>query len=215
MIAPVSKLVDWSVIQVATMRMPSANGRNPRLEESLQFLKGPDFIPVESQPARVEFNPDESGLHFRFPTPRPCDFAENNIVYGRLYRCAERGQERPVIVLLHGGGDNFISHRFLFPLIARHCNRAGFNAATLEASCHYQRRPRQPGALSWPDYLREAEATAQAIAEIRALTGWLLGEGCPAVALWGYSFGVWLAGLAACRDARRPLRRGSDGGIPG
>lgn len=47
-----------------------------------------------------------------------------------------------------------------------------------------------------------AEATAQAIAEIRALTGWLLGEGCPAVGLWGFSFGGWLAGLTACHDAR-------------
>ena len=29
-----------------------------RLEEALQFLKGPDFIPAKSQPARVEFHPD-------------------------------------------------------------------------------------------------------------------------------------------------------------
>ena len=40
------------------MLMPPADGRNPRLEEALQFLKGPDFIPAESQPARVEFNPE-------------------------------------------------------------------------------------------------------------------------------------------------------------
>ena len=30
-----------------------------------------------------------------------------------------------------------------FPLIARRCNRAGFNAATLVAPYHFQRRPRQ------------------------------------------------------------------------
>jgi pimeloyl-ACP methyl ester carboxylesterase len=47
-----------------------------------------------------------------------------------------------------------------------------------------------------------AESTAQGIAEIRAMTGWLLREGCPAVALWGYSLGAWYAGMAACRDAR-------------
>ena len=189
------------------MRMPPTDGRNPRLEEALQFLKGPDFIPAESQPARVEFNPDKSGLHFRFPTPCPCGFAENNVVYGRLYRCAERWQEWPVIVLLHGGnmmhgGNDFIGYWIRYPLIARHCNRAGFNAVTLEAPCHFQRRPRQPGALNNPDYLRFAEATAQAIAEIRALTGWLLEEGCPAVALWGSSMGAKLAGLTVCHDAR-------------
>jgi dienelactone hydrolase len=201
MIAPLAKFIDWSAIQILTLRMPPPDGRNPRLEEALQFLKGPDFIPAESQPAQVEFDSEKSGLHFRFPTPRPGDFAENNIVYGRLYRCAERWQERPVIVLLHGRGDS-IGYQFRYPLIARRCNRAGFNAATLVAPCHFQRRPRQPDAVSSTDYLRMAEATAQAVSEIRALTGWLLAEGCPAVALWGYSFGGWLAGLAVCRDAR-------------
>src|SRR5437660_8754354 len=114
------------------MRMPPIDGRTLRREEALQFLKGPDFIPTESQPARVEFNPDQSELLFRFPTPRPCGFAENNIVYGRFYRCAGRWLERPVIVLLHGGNimqgrDGSIGYQFGYPLIACRCNRAEFN----------------------------------------------------------------------------------------
>jgi pimeloyl-ACP methyl ester carboxylesterase len=103
-----------------------------------------------------------------------------------------------VIVLLHGGGD-FLNHRIRFPLIARRCNRAGFNAATLEAPYHFQRRSDTPGA--W-NHLRTTQTFSQAVAEIRALTGWLLGEGCPAVALWGISYGGWQAGLAASRDMR-------------
>jgi hypothetical protein len=88
-------------------------------------------------------------------------------------------------------------------LIARRCNRAGFSAASLVAPYHFQRRPRQlGGSLGYSDCLQFAEATAQAIAEISALTGWLLGKGCPAVALWGYSMGAWYAGMAVCRDAR-------------
>ena len=47
-----------------------------------------------------------------------------------------------------------------------------------------------------------AEAASQQVAEIRALTGWLLGKGCPTVALWGLSMGAWLAGMTVCRDAR-------------
>ena len=55
------------------------------------------------------------------------------------------------------------------------------------------------GALN---HLGVAQAFAQAVAEIRALTGWLLGQGCPSVALSGISLGGWFAGLAATRDAR-------------
>ena len=103
MIASLVKFIDWLSIQKNCMRVPPIDGRRLRLEEALQFLKGPDFIRSESQPARVEFNPDQSGLPFRFPTPQPSGFAANNVVYGRFYRYAGHWQERPVIVLLHGG----------------------------------------------------------------------------------------------------------------
>jgi pimeloyl-ACP methyl ester carboxylesterase len=201
MIAPLAKLMDWSAVQVLTVLMPSYNLQNPRLEEALEFLKRPECIPDESQPARVEFGPDASGMHFRFSTPRPGDFVENNIVYGRLYRCAGRWQERPAIILLHGSG-GFPDYHFRFPLMARRFNRAGFNVATLVAPNNLQRRPRQLKALNSVDCLQLAEGAAQAIAEIRALTGWLLGQGCPAVTLWGFSMGAWYAGMAVCRDAR-------------
>ena len=65
----------------------------------------------------------------------------------------------------------------------------------------FRRYPRQPGAMSQVDYMRIAEAAAQEVAEIRALTGWRLGEGCPTVALLGLSMGAWLAGMTVCRDA--------------
>ena len=112
-----------------------------------------------------------------------------------------------MILLLHGGNlmrgrARSLGYQFGFPLIARRCNRAGFNAATLELPYNFQCHPRQPGVLEAENYLRMAEATAQAVAEIRALIGWLLREGCPAVALWGVSLGGWLAGLTVCREAR-------------
>lgn len=199
--APLAKLIDWCAIQVTSRRVPKTDSRSLRLAEAVQFLKGSDFISAESKPAQLEFNPNNSGLHFRFPTPQPSEFAENNVVYGRLYRCAKAWQGRPTIVLLHGW-NSVLSHRLRFPWIARRCNRAGFNAATLELPYHFQRHPRQPGTLGGYDCLRLAQRTGQAIAEIRALTGWLLEQGCPAVALWGGSYGGWLAGLTACYDAR-------------
>jgi esterase/lipase len=47
-----------------------------------------------------------------------------------------------------------------------------------------------------------AEAFGQGVAKIRALTGWLLDQGCPSIALFGISLGGWLAGLTATRDSR-------------
>jgi len=216
MIVPLAKFIDWSVLRLIYAMLPlslwreAANERDLKLEQAVQFLNGPDFIPAESQSAQLDFIPDAPGGRFRFPTPRPCEFAENNVVHGRLYRCADAWQERPVIILLHGGGD-FPGHQLAFHLFARRCLRAGFNAATLELPYHFQRRPRRYGRLNLlcqyiplisRDYLQMAQTYAQAIAEIRSLSGWLLAEGCPGVALVGVSLGAYVAGLMGCGDAR-------------
>lgn len=165
-----------------------------KLEEAVEFLIGPDFIPATSDPAQIEF---DGPRNFKFPTPCPGEVEENNIVYGRLYRCAERWQERPAIILLDGYPA--IGYHTAFPLLARRFNRAGFNVATLVAPYNLQRRPRRPVKENCLEFAR---AMAQQVAEIRALTGWLLDEGCPSVGLLGVSFGTWPAGLIACSDAR-------------
>lgn len=208
MIAPLAKLIDWSGIQALWTiyavqrkfkRTPHTPAKNQRLEEAIQFLKGPDFIPGTIQSAQLEF---DGRLHFHFPSPRPSDFPENSVVYGRLYRCGKDWQTRPAVILLHGGGGDPDYH-FQFPLLARACNRNGFNAATLIGPYHFQRRPRASASLDPLDCLQFVQIFfAQAVAEIRALMGWLLEQGCPAVALWGSSYGGWLAGLTACHDAR-------------
>jgi len=155
MIAPLAKLMDWWAIQAATRMMP-ANDLNSRLEEALKFLKDPDFITTQSQPAQVEF---KDALHFTFPTPRPCEFPENNVVHGRIYRCPGRWQERPAILLLPGWNDS-ASYKLRFPLLARRCNRGGFNVATLVAPYHFQRCPRQRQEFDRGDCLQFVEGWA-------------------------------------------------------
>jgi pimeloyl-ACP methyl ester carboxylesterase len=197
MIASLAKFIDWSALQVAAM-LPSIRkcaGGDSKLTEAVEFLNGPNFIPVESKPAELKF---KWKIHFEFPSPRPCEFAENNVVHGRLYRRAKDWQKSPTVILLHGGGD-FLSHQFRFPLMVPTIQRAGFNAATLAAPYHFQRRVRRIEAF---DHLRVAEAFGQGVAEIRALTGWLLNQGCPSIGLFGISLGGWLAGLTATRDPR-------------
>jgi pimeloyl-ACP methyl ester carboxylesterase len=197
MIASLAKFIDWYSLQVAVM-LPSirkcARG-DSKLTEAVEFLNGPNFIPAESKPAELEFT---SNIHFKFPSPRPCEFAGNNVVHGRLYRRAKDWQKFPTLILLHGCSDS-LNHRYRFPLMVPAIQRAGFNVATLVAPYHFQRRVRRIEAF---DHLHVAEAFAQAVAEIRALAGWLLDHGCPSIALLGFSLGGWFAGLTATRDAR-------------
>jgi hypothetical protein len=203
MIASLAKLIDWLALQTGELVSPPDDRRNPRLAEAIEFLNSPDFLAAPSPPSQLEFDSPEN---FRFRTPRPCAIAENNFAFGRLFRRGPCWEKNPAVILLHGGnplagGKGSLSHR-LFPRIARRFNAAGFNAATLLTPYHFQRLPRDSAALRSLDYLRVAETFSQAVAEIRALTGWLLEQGCPAVALWGVSLGGWRAGLAACCDAR-------------
>lgn len=197
MIAPLAKLIDWSALQVVFafwLRSVSLPQSKWKLEEALEFLNGPDFIPATSEAALIEF---DGPRDFQFSTPRPCEDKENNIVYGRLYRCAERWQERPVIILVDVSPP--LGQYTVFPLLARRFNGAGFNVAALVPPYDLQRRPRRPFE---ENCLWLAQVIAQSVAEIRALTGWLLGEGCPSVGLGGASFGGWITGLTACSDAR-------------
>jgi hypothetical protein len=203
LIALLAKFIDWAALQAVLLpaeiklrltRRTAASGQPLGPDKDLQLLNGPHFIPAASEPVKVTF---DDALQFHFPPARPGDVAKNNTVYGRLYRCGERWRERPVLILLHGGGD-FPNHRFRFPMLARCCKRMGFNAATLVLPNHFQRH--HPRVFNFPEqdfnYQRFSETFfAQAVAEIRALTGWLLGEGCPAVALAGASYGGWLAGI--------------------
>jgi hypothetical protein len=50
------------------------------IEEALEFLNGPDFIPATSDPAQIEF---DGSWHFKFPTPRPCNARS---IVGNLFR---------------------------------------------------------------------------------------------------------------------------------
>jgi hypothetical protein len=155
MIAPFARFIDWSAIQIVWGRRLGSlikwrnDSADSRLDAAIQFLKGPDFVPAESQPARLEFT---GALEFRFPPPRPGEFAENNVVYGRLYRGPGQWQKRPAIILLHGGGGDPDYH-YRFPRVVRRCNRAEFNVATLMAPFQFQRRPRQIERIfNWPNW---------------------------------------------------------------
>ena len=196
MIAPLARFIDWSALHLVYLVNPLKHAPESewRLGEAVDFLNGRDFLPAPSESARVELDGE---THFTFPTPCPCEDPENNIVYGRLFRCGKRWRERPAIILLDGAPS--VGYPTVLPLVARWLNRKGFNAALLVAPYQLERRPRR---AIGENCLTFARAMAQNVAEIRATVGWLLDEGCPSVGLVGISFGGWTAGLTVCSDAR-------------
>jgi hypothetical protein len=61
MIGPLAKFIDWSALQMVYTIVPRSEWK---LEEALEFLNEPDFIPDASDPAQIEF---DGPRHFRFP----------------------------------------------------------------------------------------------------------------------------------------------------
>jgi hypothetical protein len=61
MIAPLAKFIDRSVLRIGYAMLPqstwreAANERDLKLEQAVEFLNGPDFIPAESQPGPARF----------------------------------------------------------------------------------------------------------------------------------------------------------------
>ena len=164
------------------------------------MLAGKDFFSAGVETcARPEFH----GRHkFQFPSRVSTPWAENNTVYGKLYRAGRNWREKPSVLLVHGWNGE-LGYEFQFPFLAQLLNRSGINAAMIELPYHARRRPRQPGAITnfiSHDPVRMLEAMQQATADLRATLGWLRAEGSPVVGMWGISLGAWLTGLVAAME---------------
>ena len=86
--------------------------------------------------------------------------------------------------------------------MARALNKRGLNAALLELPFHLHRRP-PDGAMR--DFISDdlpgmIDATRQSITDIDSLARWAKAQGCPKIAVWGFSLGAWLAGLYVCQN---------------
>ncbi len=197
--ALVCKLLDSWVIRSAAARMPAPTGCNPQLAAAEALINSENFFAPEVSAPKLIF---ASNGRFEFRSAIQTPFVQNNVVYGRIFRCRNSWTSKPTVILLHGWNDD-ISYRFRFPFLARQFNRIGMNCVILELPYHFQRRPAPPAAVRnfiSDDVLRTVQATQQAIADIRALREWLKEQGCEQVSLWGISLGGWLAGLTVCHD---------------
>ena len=71
MIAPLAKLMDWSVLQINSLHRSPFSGQSLGLEKALEALDGPNFIPAESRPAKIEFD-GPLQFHFQAHAQRYC-----------------------------------------------------------------------------------------------------------------------------------------------
>jgi pimeloyl-ACP methyl ester carboxylesterase len=194
-------LIDRFVISLAGLTHAESADRPARSREAAEWLARPDFFTPDAPAAKLEF----SGEH-DFTFASPCDIGppRNRLVHGRLFRAGSSLKDRPTVVLMHGWNDE-PGYLWRQPALARRLAATGLNVAMLELPYHLHRRPGAPPELRdfiSGDLAAMVAATHQALADHRALFGWLEEQGTNRIAIWGYSLGAWLAGLLACHDSR-------------
>jgi dienelactone hydrolase len=167
-----------------------------------ELLQRPDLFTGAVEPARdLNFKSEHD---FQFTSPMDSPWHENHVVHGKFYRAGKDWRAKPSVILLHGWNGE-LGYWRQFPYLAWRLNRRGVNAAMFELPYHAQRKPQARDAIRnfiSHDLRRMIEATQQALADARALLGWLEEQGSPRVGFWGVSLGAWLAGLLACHEPR-------------
>jgi hypothetical protein len=197
----IAKLVDHATLGIAVLMHAESGPRPPRRAAAAELLARPDFFAPDLSDAIPVFRNEHD---FTFASPVTTGNLANDVVHGRLFRAGSQLAARPVVVLLHGWNDEF-GYQLRQPALARRFTERGIHCAMLELPYHLHRRPKAPPAIRdfiSGDLAAMIAATHQALAEHRALFGFLEKSGCTRIALWGYSLGGWLAGLLACHDPR-------------
>lgn len=201
MYAAISRLLDGVAIRMACASVEETTAVFHHGAEARSLLEQPDYFEPATRVPEVTRH-GRTRLSFRSSHLTP--WAENNQVWGRLYRAGggERWRERPAVVLLHGWNGEW-QYALQFPYLAWRLRRRGLNVGTLELPYHGRRRPTQRGAVRnfvSGDLYRMVEAAHQSLADVRAFCSWLKGEGVARIGLWGISLGGWLTGLLVCQD---------------
>jgi dienelactone hydrolase len=130
---------------------------------------------------------------------------ENHTVRARHYRHPDGGA-RPVMVCLHGwgGGAWWLEER---AFAAGYWLARGFDVVLFQLPFHGARAPggvgkgpRSGALFPSANLVRTNEGFGQAIHDLRALAGWLRGQGAPAVGAMGMSLGGYTTALWATID---------------
>ncbi len=195
----IAQLIDRVIINRACAAQAKPGLHPPRYEEAIELLKHTDFFCNFAKAPEVKWTSD---TQLQFPSQVFTPYQEANVVHAQFFRCAERWQDQPIILIIHGWNDEF-GYRFQYPMFARKLVRAGLNAALIELPFTLQRRPRAKGAVD--DFISEdlfttVQAARQSVCDVRAFLAWLSEQGCERIGLWGVSLGGWITGLILCHE---------------
>jgi pimeloyl-ACP methyl ester carboxylesterase len=186
--------LDGCAIEAAARALPPGQHDPARVRAAAALLASDQWLQFPESAAALT----ESAGAFQFPSTVPLGLPRNDIVHGKLFRAGPAWKSQPLVLLVHGWNAE-LHYLYVLPHVARALNRRGLNAALIELPLHLQRRPPRSfaGARDFisDDLATMLRATNQALADFHALARWALAQGCPNVALWGFSLGGWLAGL--------------------
>ncbi|MGZ8898564.1 MAG: alpha/beta hydrolase family protein [Limisphaerales bacterium] len=185
---------------MAAKSLPAGLPSPDKVSTAREILRQTDFLRSPDQTAQLTRGPDNA---FYFPSHITTALPRNDTVHGKLFLAGKSWANRPFVILVHGWNAE-LHYLYILPFVARALNRHGLNAALIELPLHLHRRPLAGNVMR--DFISDdlpgmLLATRQAIADVHGLGKWAQAQGCPSVAIWGFSLGAWLAGLYICESA--------------
>ena len=200
MLKHLKQAIDRAAINAASKSLPKGSADAAKVAKAMELLARADLLEPPGRTAAL--NRSDDGI-FKFESAFKIGIEKNDLAHGRLFLRGEDWTTRPMVILVHGWNAE-LHYLYVLPLVARALNKRGLNAALMELPFHLHRRP-GPGA-GMRDFISDdlpgmIGATRQAISDIDSLARWAKSQGCPQLAVWGFSLGAWLAGLYICHSA--------------
>ena len=187
------KLDHWAInAGYATLAEPHAD---PEQRDELEkILAQDDFFVPKDVPADLVFT---NRWQFEAESSVKVLTEQNNRIHGWFLKAGKRWQEKPLLIFVHGWNAE-LHYQMVLPRAGRKLIRKGINAVAFELPLHSQRRPGANEKVR--NFISDnvpvmLQATRQSIADMHSILLWAKSEGCPKVAVWGFSLGGWLSGM--------------------
>lgn len=135
-----------------------------------------------------------------YPSPMTTAFSENNTVYVRHYRLAQKKKNRPCVVMING---LHVNSNFYFDWWCWRFAAWGMDSAIVTMPYAMQRVPagQYCGQLTIvPDTVWSLLSLKQSFQDTQVFINWLKENGTGAIGLFGVSYGGLMSGLFACQS---------------